>query len=153
MIELGAQITFSPRWWSLISSTRVFVESFCSCSFDNADFSNRVSLSMHELLENAARYSAASNSPISCAFYIGESKVFAKVTNVAEEDQIATLREEFKSVCQGNPMEIYIAKMQRALTSEKSQLGLARIRYEGQAELLLDIDLEGVVTIEASFDI
>lgn len=84
--------------------------------------------------------STASNSPISCAFYIGESKIFAKVTNVVDEDHIATLREEFKSVNHGNPMEIYIAKMQRALTSDKSQLGLACIRYEGQADLLLDID-------------
>ncbi|MNL88616.1 hypothetical protein D3C87_2184230 [compost metagenome] len=47
-------------------------------------------------------------------------------------------------------MEMYIAKMQDSLMSEKNQLGLARIRAEGDAELRL-ITNDNSVIIEASF--
>ena len=54
--SLGAQITFSPRWWNLISCTRIFVSSFFGQSIGDADFSDRVAMASHELLENAVKY-------------------------------------------------------------------------------------------------
>jgi hypothetical protein len=54
------------------------------------------------------------------------------------------------TVLEGDPLEVYIQKMQRSVTQDHSQLGLARIRFETGAELSLEVEDESV-TIEAKF--
>jgi hypothetical protein len=150
--QLGASIMLSPRWWNLIASTRIFVQSFCSCSFGDEGLSDRVAMTAHELLENAVKYSSSPDAPVTCDLVLGDNTVGVRVTNHADMAHKAVLETEFALIMDGDPLTVYLAKMQASLGSEHSQLGLARIRYEGEAHLALHCD-KGVVTVEAMFDI
>jgi len=148
--RLGAEVVFSPRWWTFISSTRIFVASFFGHSYGDADFSDRVAMAAHELLENAAKYSSSMDAPIRCSFSVEETCVRVEVQNHAHPEHLPVLQEDFHAVTQGDPLEIYIQRMQRSVTSEKSQLGLARIRYEGDATLGMTLENDNVI-MEAMF--
>jgi hypothetical protein len=148
--ELGLEIAFSPRWWSFISSTRIFVESFCGHSIGEGTFSDRVALATHELLENAVKYSLSPDSAVRCVVALTDEKVRVQVQNTADPDHIPVLEAEMATTQDGDPLEVYIQKMQRSVTQDQSQLGLARIRYESGAKLSLHIEGQ-LVTIEALF--
>lgn len=148
--EIGASITFSPRWWNMISSTRIFMASFCGHSFGDEDLSDKIAMSAHELLENAVKYSVSPDAPVNCTMRVQEDRVVVSVQNEADPAHFDVLQAEFAVIIQGDPMEMYIAKMQDSLMSDKSQLGLARIRAEGEAELNLITNHNSVI-IEASF--
>lgn len=148
--RLGAEVVFSPRWWTFISSTRIFVASFFGHSYGDEDFSDRVAMAAHELLENAAKYSSSMDASIRCSFSVQDHFVRVEVQNHAHHEHLPILQEDFLEVTQGDPLEVYIQRMQRSVTSEKSQLGLARIRYEGAATLGLAVENDTVI-MEALF--
>ncbi|MDB5096544.1 MAG: hypothetical protein JWM80_965, partial [Cyanobacteria bacterium RYN_339] len=59
----------------------------------------------------------------------------------------------FAMVLEGDPLETYLAMMERSLAEDlPSQLGLARIRYETGAQLRLTVN-RGNVLVEADFAI
>jgi hypothetical protein len=66
------------------------------------------------------------------------------VVNRATDRQQAVLQQEMSIVMDGDPMAMYVEKMMRSAESEGSQLGLARIRCEGQADLALSLDGDAV---------
>jgi hypothetical protein len=144
------EIAFSPRWWTFISSTRIFVESFCGHSVGKGGLSDRVALATHELLENAAKYARSQDTVVRCAVGLSNDAVRVRVQNQADPRHLAVLRAEMATVLEGDPLEVYIQKMQRSVTQDHSQLGLARIRFETGAELSLEVEDESV-TIEAKF--
>ena len=146
--ELGASVSFSPRWWSFISSTRIFVQSFCGHNFGDDAFSDRVAMVAHELMENAVKYSARPDGHVTCTVEVEGPQVRINVENPASPEDIATLRDEMAFVSQGDPLEVYVLKMQRSAMTDKSQIGLARCRYEGKAELSFTVD-RGIITVEA----
>jgi hypothetical protein len=148
--ELGLEIAFSPRWWSFISSTRIFVESFCGHSIGEGAFSDRVALATYELLENAVKYSVSPDSAVRCAVSVVNERVRVQVHNTADLAHIPILEAEMATVQEGDPLDVYIQKMQRSVTQEQSQLGLARIRYESGAGLSMHVEGR-LVTIEAQF--
>lgn len=148
----GARITFSPQWWNMIASTRIFVASFCSCSFGDEGFSDRVSMAAHELLENAVKYSSSKESPVECTLDFDEREIRVSVSNDAKPEQLAELQAQFAEIKEGDPLTVYLTKMQASLGSDKSQLGLARIQYEGEARLELTVT-GAKVTLDAVFDL
>jgi hypothetical protein len=150
--QLGASITLSPRWWNLIASTRIFVQSFCSCSFGDEGLSDRVAMTAHELLENAVKYSATPDTPVTCDLLLGDHSVAVRVANHADPRHLPVLESEFAQINDGDALTVYLNKMQAGLGGDQSQLGLARIRYEGEAQLALTVD-QGQVTVLAQFEI
>jgi len=109
-------------------------------------------MTAHELLENAVKYSISQDTPVTCALLMGDGTVGLRVSNWAEPAHKDVLKAQFAEVMDGDPLEVYLAKMQASLGSDHSQLGLARIRYEGEARMALIMD-EATVTVEAIFDI
>src|SRR5687768_5750645 len=95
---LSVNIAFSARWWSFISSTRIFVTAFCGHSSGDAEFSDKVAMTIHELLENAVKYSADPDLPVRCAITIEADRLRAEVENHATPDQIAVLEKELTFV-------------------------------------------------------
>lgn len=150
--HLGAAITFSAAWWNFITSTRIFVESFIGHSFGDPDLSCRIAMTVHELLENASKYSVSPDSPVQCEIAFTGTQAFVRVSNAGRVEDIAVLREELAQVMEGDPLETYLQKMAASVTHDKSQIGLARIRYEGRANLGLTVE-GGLVIIEAQFDL
>jgi hypothetical protein len=148
--DLGLEIAFSPRWWTFISSTRIFVESFCGHSIGKGAFSDKVALATHELLENAAKYSIGPEAVVRCTVSLEGRQVRVRVQNQAHPAHLPILVEELASIQDGDPLEVYVHKMQRSVTQAQSQLGLSRIRYESGAQLHLEVR-DDWVTLEACF--
>lgn len=147
---LSFDVAFSSKWWSFISSTRVFVSSFCGHSIGDAEVSDKVAMTTHELLENAVKYSAGHGLPVSCQVGVEDDRLWVRVRNQADAEHIQNLQKTYREVSEGDPLDVYIDRMQRSVTSDKSELGLARIRYEGDARLLLNVE-GAMVTMEATF--
>lgn len=150
----GANITFSPKWWSYVSSTRIMVSSFCNVQLANEEIADKIAMTAQELLENAVKYSASPEDDVSLEFQISEGeKVVLAVRNRARRESVETLKQQFAEVSEGDPLMAYLQKMQRIAMNpdaEGSQLGLARIRYETGCELQMRID-DDVVTMSVEF--
>ncbi|MEB3197736.1 MAG: hypothetical protein VKP62_11085 [Candidatus Sericytochromatia bacterium] len=158
MVELaatyGVSVSFSPKLWSYVSSTRIMVASFCNMQLGNEDIADKVSMTAQELLENAVKYSASQEDNVSLDFRILEGQTFVlEVRNRAQRDQLETLRSQHQEISQGDPLMAYLMKMQRIADNPQaggSQLGLARIRYETGCNLDMRID-DDVVTMRVEF--
>ncbi|MDB5099471.1 MAG: histidine kinase [Cyanobacteria bacterium RYN_339] len=141
----GATISFSPKWWSYVSSTRIMVASFCNVHLADEEIADKIAMTAQELLENAVKYSASQEENVALRFEINEEDnvVSLEVTNQATPESIATLRAQYAEVCEGDPLLAYLQKMQRIAmnpNAEGSQLGLARIRYETGSEITMKVD-------------
>lgn len=152
----GAEITFSPKWWSYVSSTRIMVSSFCNVALANEDIADKIAMTAQELLENAVKYSANPEENVALRFSIhDEQRISLEVSNHASPESIAMLQEQHAEVSEGDPLMAYLQKMQRIAMdpgSDASQLGLARIRYETGSELHLKV--EGTrVTMRVEFNL
>lgn len=141
----GATISFSPKWWSYVSSTRIMVASFCNVHLANEEIADKIAMTAQELLENAVKYSASQDENVSLRFTIDEdvNVVALEVTNIATPESIVVLRAQYAEVCEGDPLLAYLQKMQRIAmnpNAEGSQLGLARIRYETGSDITLRVE-------------
>ncbi|HEY9721205.1 MAG TPA: hypothetical protein V6D47_04280 [Oscillatoriaceae cyanobacterium] len=152
----GAEISFSPKWWSYVSSTRIMVSSFCNVALANEGIADKIAMTAQELLENAVKYSSDEQQNVSLRFTIhDESHISLEVSNHANPAHIAVLRDQHAEVNEGDPLMAYLQKMQRVAmdpNSDASQLGLARIRYETGNDLELRIDGQ-TVTMRVEFDL
>ncbi len=150
----GATISFSPKWWSYVSSTRIMVASFCNVHLADEEIADKIAMTAQELLENAVKYSASQDENVSLNFVIHEdAKVSLQVTNRATPESVECLKQQYAEVCEGDPLLAYLQKMQRIAmnpNAEGSQLGLARIRYETGSELILSVD-GNMVTMGVEF--
>jgi hypothetical protein len=63
------------------------------------------------------------------------------VNNSASEENIAELKKTFEDINKCAPQEAYLKRLERAVARAdgKSQVGLARVRFEGRADLQLNI--------------
>lgn len=150
----GASISFSPKWWSYVSSTRIMVASFCNVQLANEEIADKVAMTAQELLENAVKYSASTDDNVTLEFQIHEGEnIVLEVRNRAERSQLDGLRTHFREISEGDPLLAYLSRMQRIAENpqaEGSQLGLARIRYETGCDLEMRID-DDVVTMRVDF--
>lgn len=150
----GATISFSPKWWSYVSSTRIMVSSFCNVQLNNEEIADKIAMTAQELLENAVKYSASGDDNVSLEFLITEGeRVVLMVRNRAKRESVETLKQQYAEVSEGDPLMAYLQKMQRIAMNpdaEGSQLGLARIRYETGCELQMRVD-DDVVTMSVEF--
>ena len=151
-----ASISFSPRCWSYVSSTRIMVASFCNVQLQNEDIADKIAMSVQELLENAVKYSATQDAAVSLDFRIIEGmRAVIEVRNRAQHDQLEQLRSQHAEISQGDPLLAYLQKMQRIAENPQasgSQLGLARIRFETGCDLEMRID-DDVVTMRVEFSL
>lgn len=148
----GVYVTFEHPSWELIGHTREYLHHFCRLSYGDAGLAERVAMAAHELLENAVKYGNQAEGPVRCTLQRDQNHLRLLVANGANPDQMAALRAELETVNTGDPLEVYLAKMEASLGSDKSQLGLARIRYEGEAQLRIQED-PPMLVLEALFEL
>ena len=105
-----------------------------------------------ELLENAIKYASEEGTKISCHFKEVEKTLTLTVENFSSKENIEILRNQIDIVNTGTPEEMYLAKMLEAAERSDggSQLGFARIRYESNADIVLDV-VDDLVTISIIF--
>lgn len=123
-----------------VSTVRVFLESFLSSVVTNPDLLARMTIAAHELLENAAKYSASPTARLRVGLqcFAHWCEAWVEVSNQGRpehvDDLIMTV-EELEDPT--TAAEMYqIDMVCSALKGNESGLGLARIR----AELEMQID-------------
>lgn len=142
------EIRFGPRW-KYISPVRVFIQNFIAIALSDQAKADSLAMATSELLENAVKYGASEDTQCVVRASPSTGVIEASVTNHATPEGVVELEALYKKVTAGDPLEAYISQMRESATRTdgRSQLGLARIRYETGAEMKLDITPELLVTI------
>ena len=144
------ELVFGPRW-TYIASVRNFLQKFLFVTIEDVKSADVISMSASELLENAIKYASEDGTKISVKYCKESDELTLAVENFTFPDNIEVLKKEVEKVNTGSPEEMYLMKMQEAAlrTDGGSQLGFARIRYETNAHISLDVkdDLVKVVVV------
>jgi two-component sensor histidine kinase len=135
----------------MVSIVRRFVEESFEKLVGDPDAVFRVSLAVHELLENASKYAIGDKTGLSVHFDSDGPTASIRLTNQTTPQHIARLRSCIDEIqASTEPFELYQTLMRRSFgIQEESGLGLVRIRAEGELNLSLEID-GNMVTIVAS---
>lgn len=147
-LSFGLQIQPQSR---MVSIVRRFVEESFEKIVGDPEAVFRVSLAVHELLENAAKYAVGDKTGLQVHFETNGSAASIKLTNQTTPEHIERLRACISEIqAADEPFVLYQKMMRRTFgIQEESGLGLARIRAEGELDLSLEID-GTMVTIVAS---
>jgi hypothetical protein len=142
------EIQFSPHW-KFISPARVFLQNFAAVAVSDQAKADALALATSELLENAVKYGASEDTRCVVRAYSDTGALQAAVSNHATEESVRELRAVFEKIQTGDPLEAFISQMRQASTRTdgKSQLGLARIRYEAGGQMSIEITPERLVTV------
>jgi hypothetical protein len=123
----------------LIDSTGKFVREFYARVLADPDATSRVVLTIHELLENIAKYSSDGLSHLAVQLLDrdGTSYVQIRTRNATPPQRLGELRRVLEEVRRSDdPVGLYYRFIARsAQEQEGSGLGLARIRAEGEMDL------------------
>lgn len=146
------ELHLEPRW-TFISCVRKFVASLFVIGLSDRERAEQISMATSELLENAVKYSSEDDQSMKLTISRSGQKILVQVRNPAEPQQINVLRREFALILAGDPETIYLSRMEEAAKAGgQSRLGLIRIRYEGGADLHLEV-ADRAVMIQATFAI
>jgi hypothetical protein len=123
----------------LIWRTSRYVRDFYGNVLADPDACARVMLTAHELLENAAKYSADGHGQLEVELVEHDGQPYVRIatSNLASPDRLAELRRFFdESGRTPDPIALYDQMIARtAQRTDGSGLGLARIRAEGEMTL------------------
>jgi hypothetical protein len=135
------ELRFGPRW-KYIACARSFIQNFLAISIVDQTKADKIAMAASELLENAVKYASGEDTHISVNVSPKTEKISVRVTNIATPESIETLKNVYTKITKGNSLDAYVSQMKEAaLRSDgKSQLGLARIRYETGGDLKMEID-------------
>ena len=141
------EIRFGPRW-KYISPARVFIQNFVAIALSDQGKADGIAMAASELLENAVKYGASEDTHCIVRAFPDTGTIECSVTNQATEQGAREVLSLYQKVMLGDPLEAYIVQMREAAvrTDGKSQLGLARIRYEIGADIKLVITPEHKIT-------
>ncbi len=148
--RIFVDLKFGPKW-TYISTVRTFVENFMAISLENKKKAGIIAMSVNELIENAIKYSDKDDIQIKFQIISNEKKIFVNVSNHttnAEEQNLKKILDEINSL---PPLEAYMNRMKSSVDSlnNKSAIGLARVRYESNAEISHTYNEEGFVDVHA----
>jgi hypothetical protein len=132
------RLEFVPEM-RLIWRTSRYVRDFYGNVLADPDACARVMLTAHELLENAAKYSADGVGQLEIELVERDQQTYVQIrlSNRASPESLAELRRFFdESGRTADPIALYDQMIVRtAQRTEGSGLGLARIRAEGEMAL------------------
>jgi hypothetical protein len=133
------KVNFGP-FWDNIAVTRRYIDKVVH-NETRAVNTKLLSAGASELMENACKYSCYGNGYISVYINQNQKNLKIQVQNIATSEAIELLKKRLNTVSQGDAEETYMQMMLEAYTKEfkKSQLGLAKIRYECKADIQLEI--------------
>ena len=137
----AVDLSFWPRLES-VSAVRRFLEVHYGHLACDAELISRMAVTVHELLENAAKYSAGGGSRLVVEIDPElPSALSVSVVNQADPRHIPGLRETIDELtAAADPFDVYQRYLLRAATREEgSGLGLARICVEAAMSVKLEL--------------
>jgi hypothetical protein len=142
-------LVFRPSVY-LISLVRRFVEEFYEKVIDDPNVVGRLALTTHELLENAAKYSADGSTSLYVEVDPKAGTVLVRTANPATAAEIESLKKWFAEI-ESTPdvSELYAEMMRRSAAKKTGSggLGLARIAAEGEMQMQLIIEGNAVEVV------
>ena len=152
--KIFVDLKFGPKW-TYISAVRTFVENFMAISLDNKKKAGIIAMSVNELIENAIKYSDMEGIQIKFQIISNEKKILVNVSNHATTEEEINLKNILAEINSRAPLEAYMNRMKATLDSlsDKSSIGLARIRYESKADLSHTFSDDGFVNVHAEIPI
>jgi hypothetical protein len=137
-------VVFRPHP-GLLTQTREFVASFCGTFVRDPDLVYRVTVAVHELLENVIKYSCdgATGMTIELRGDEGSSRIAIRVENRALPDHMASVRETIDRIHEAaDPFELY-CQMIHASVARGLHSGLGLVRICAEAACDLDYSIVG----------
>jgi len=122
--------SFGPRW-ECISTIRNFINDILSIGVTSKGKAEDITTANSELMENLIKYSAVGVALISIHKDSDMGKITLNISNIATQENIDMFKTIYEEVIDGPSKEAYKKRMIKSITNPgKSQLGLARIRFE-----------------------
>ncbi len=148
------EVVFGPRW-RYVSIVRSFIQNFLAISLDNKTKADQIAIATSELIENAIKYATREVSRIQLEIFRDEGILMTTIENFSNDEHIQEFKNEYDKLMKLEPLEGYLQKMREAAAREdgKSQLGIARVRYESKAELNIHFSEEKKVTVTAKYNL
>ena len=142
------EIRFGPRW-KYISPARVFIQDFVAIALSNQAKADGIAMAASELFENAVKYGASDDTHCIVQAFPETGTIQVSVTNQGTEKGAREVQDLYDKIMKGDALEAYVVQMREAAvrTDGRSQLGLARIRYETGADIKLSITPQFQITI------
>jgi hypothetical protein len=139
------ELTFSPSL-QLVDTVRAFVGQFYAETVGDSEVGAKLALATHELLDNAARYSADGRTSIRIRLERTPAHVDVTIAtrNRALGPHLSTVRTALDEIAAEPDAEVYYQRLmrKRMKRSDGSGLGLGRIRAEGDMALSYQIDVD-----------
>ena len=131
------KLNFIPNWDD-ISKFRKFVNCLLSNKVTDETQAYRISMTIAELMENVCKFSAVGGAAIEIEHLEEKSQITVSVKNITRLENIEQFKYIFSLVNKGTAREAYRNMMLRSIKFKDvsiRQLGLARIRYEGNSNI------------------
>jgi hypothetical protein len=130
-------ITFGPKW-DYIPLTKNFIENFLLVNVVDRKSISKIAMSASELLENAVKFSNSDGIRMMIRKMGKKKLIELKVYNYIQQKDVDALLARIDDMNKSDPLQYYITKMKESVARKdgKSGLGLARIRYEGEADII-----------------
>ncbi len=145
------KVRFHPLW-TYIEGIREFGRFFCEQGSPDARLAERAQVIIQEALENVVKYSVPGPlSEFEVRLSRGGSQLEISIVSSPAQPHLLDLREEMRRVAETDPETAYISAFERAATSPSAsaRLGLARMRYEGAADLSVTEEADGRIRLTA----
>ncbi|MCC6749455.1 MAG: ATP-binding protein [Deltaproteobacteria bacterium] len=147
------ELRFSTCQWDVIPQVRRLVAAYQRELLPEHDLVGRVALTVHELLENAVKYSKPGDTflRVELSFEADTRTVSVTVCNRATPEAIAQLEAHVAALLRfEDPMVGYQQMLRRAAKKDGgSGLGLARIMAEGEMTLRVRVEEPETVYVTA----
>jgi hypothetical protein len=147
----SVDLSFHPRLDS-VSAVRKFLEVHYRRLVSDPELIDRMAVTVHELLENAAKYSVGGGSRLRVELdpSAGPRALSVSVANVADPRHLPGLQETLAELSSAaDPFDVYQRYLMRAATREEgSGLGLARIFVEAEMNVKVEL-LDDQICVKA----
>jgi len=143
----SVDLSFNPCLES-VTAVRRFLEVHLGRLMHDTELISRMAVAVHELLENAAKYSTGGGSRLRVEFDLSAPRgaLSISVANHADPRHLPELQAAIAELSSAeDPFDVYQQYLLRAATrDEGSGLGLARICVEAQMNVTLELSDQGV---------
>jgi hypothetical protein len=150
-LDPSLRVRFQPVW-TYIEGIREFGRFFCEQSSSDRRLAERAQVIIQEALENTVKYSIPGPlGELELKITQGGTALEISVLSTPAPSHLADLRDEMERVAEIDAEAAYITAFERAATSPSAsaRLGLARMRYEGAAELTMCEEPGGRIRLTA----
>jgi len=148
------ELKFGPNW-SYISTVRNFIINFLAITLVDKKRADHIAMAVNELVENAIKYSDRDGIDINLEVFRNkkDDTIKVMVCNHAKKNEVETLKKILTEINSEPPLEAFMKRMKDSAIAEckKSNIGLARVRYESNAKISADYE-NGFVKVFAEFD-